>query len=442
MTELFNTNLNIISQRWPIIASALQHASFDHLDAALVTGQNQTISVNGIQLSSRHNRMAEARLFIEQLPNDCKQVTVYGIGMGDVPSLLIDNPQYSQIKVCILNLAVLAIVLAYTDQSEWLNHSSVSLSLNPDARLDYPYVAITPELSLCDDAHARLRDLLVIELNQDFANKRHRFDDPLTQERFKCNEALIIKDPDAASLIETMRTEEAIVIGSGPSLEEHYNYLRALCKQPNKPVMIAADTALKGLIHNDIRPDIVVTVDSLIDSYHLPPEDTDDIKLVYFPKANPRVLETWRGPRFIAYGESSVYDALAQQYPKLRLYISGSVIHPAIDLAVNLKAKQITLFGCDFGYCHNMSHAFWSAHSFKREDLEERAWVNAIENRMKAARHWVLDGHGNRIATDLNLRAYLRYLELYIARHPEITFYRASLSGADIQGTEYKDPSV
>ncbi|MCG9755916.1 DUF115 domain-containing protein [Shewanella insulae] len=442
MTELFNANLNIISQRWPIIASALQQVSFEHLDAALVTGQNQTISVNGIQLSSRHDRLSEARLFIDTLPQETKTVTVYGIGMGDVPSLLIDNPQYTQIKVCILNLAVLALVLAYTDQSEWLSHPSVSLSLNPYTILDYPYVAITPELSLCDEAHARLRDLLVIERNQDFANKRHRLDDPLTQERFKCNEALIITDPDAASLIETIGTDEAIVIGSGPSLEEHYDYLKALNKQPNKPVMIAADTALRGLIHNDIRPDIVVTVDSLIDSYHLPLEDTDSINLVYFPKANPRVLENWQGPRFIAYGQNKVYDALAQQYPKLRLYISGSVIHPAIDLAVNLKAKQITLFGCDFGYCHNKSHAFWSAHSFKQEDVEERAWVNAIDNRMRAARHWVLDGHGNRITTDLNLRAYLRYLELYIARHPHVNFYRASLSGADIQGTQHKEPGA
>ncbi|ASJ97402.1 hypothetical protein CFF01_12880 [Shewanella marisflavi] len=57
MTELFNANLNIISQRWPIIASALQHASFEHLDAALVTGQNQTISVNSTYLGCRLNRM-------------------------------------------------------------------------------------------------------------------------------------------------------------------------------------------------------------------------------------------------------------------------------------------------------------------------------------------------------------------------------------------------
>ncbi|QYJ85077.1 hypothetical protein K0I73_12680 [Shewanella mesophila] len=56
MTELFAENLNIINQRWPDIASSLQEVSFDHLNATFVTSQNQTISVNGIQLCSRHDR--------------------------------------------------------------------------------------------------------------------------------------------------------------------------------------------------------------------------------------------------------------------------------------------------------------------------------------------------------------------------------------------------
>ena len=56
MTELFAENLNIINQRWPDIASSLQQVSFDHLNATFVTSQNQTISVNGIQLCSRHDR--------------------------------------------------------------------------------------------------------------------------------------------------------------------------------------------------------------------------------------------------------------------------------------------------------------------------------------------------------------------------------------------------
>ncbi|QDF75939.1 hypothetical protein FGA12_12725 [Shewanella marisflavi] len=56
MTELFNANLNIISQRWPDIKS-LQQVSITALDAAFVAGQNQTISVNSTYLGCRLNRM-------------------------------------------------------------------------------------------------------------------------------------------------------------------------------------------------------------------------------------------------------------------------------------------------------------------------------------------------------------------------------------------------
>ncbi|WP_428618810.1 6-hydroxymethylpterin diphosphokinase MptE-like protein, partial [Shewanella sp.] len=273
MTELFNANLNIISQRWPIIASALQHASFEHLDAALVTGQNQTISVNGIQLSSRHNRMAEARLFIEQLPNDCKQVTVYGIGMGDVPSLLIDNPQLQQILICPLNIALFALLLSYTDQSEWLNDKRVvlvhQLELN---RLATHYIAITPDLLLVENKNARIRDLIVFNKNKDYVNRPHSKDNPEMKKRMINNIEFIKQDPDAELLKKQYNVEEALVIGSGPSLEKHYNYLKKKSQllPPEKPLIISVDTALMPLLEQEIVPDIVVSIDPNISKFHFP----------------------------------------------------------------------------------------------------------------------------------------------------------------------------
>ncbi|AVV85957.1 hypothetical protein [Shewanella putrefaciens] len=68
MTELFANNLHIITKRWPIVAAAIKSQSIDQLNAHLVIGRDQTISVNGIQLSSRHDRIAEAQLFINTLP--------------------------------------------------------------------------------------------------------------------------------------------------------------------------------------------------------------------------------------------------------------------------------------------------------------------------------------------------------------------------------------
>lgn len=439
MTELFATNLSIIAKRWPIVAAAIKSQSIDQLDAHLVQGQNQTISVNGIQLSSRHDRIAEAQLFINTLPVDATHVTVYGIGMGDIPNLLIDNPQYLSIDVCILNLSVFALLISYTDQSEWLSHPSINLIAHPSTKLNYPNIAITPDLILVSDENATLRDLLVMELNRSFSNQRHQTDDPAILKRFEDNQTYITQDSDAANLIKTHSTYKAVIIGSGPSLEEHYAYLQKMGSSPHRPLIIAADTALRGLLHHNIKPDIVICIDGLIGQYHLPLASTQDISLVYFPRVDPAVLGAWQGQRFIAYGASKIYDTLASLHPKLRLFTSGSVIHPAIDLAIKLKAKEITLLGCDFCYCHNKSHAFWNDHSFDDHDVQEQIWVKAVIKKVKEAKHWLINGKGERVATDLNLRAYLRHLERYIAQHPEVKFYQASLSGAKIRGSQYKD---
>ncbi|WP_076410865.1 motility associated factor glycosyltransferase family protein [Shewanella sp. UCD-KL12] len=431
MTELFSTNLQIIQQRWPALASALKFQSLDELDANLVTGNNQTISVNGIQLSSRHDRMAEAQLFINQLPLDCEQVTVYGVGMGDVPSILTDNKQIKNIDICPLNLGLFALLLSYTDQREWLTDSRIRIIELPNQhQIAEPYIAVTPDLLLADNENATLRDLLALENNREFANKQHQIDDPKLIKRFNENKQYLDQDPDAATLRLTHTQHNTLVIGSGPSLEAHYDYLKAQRALPigKRPLMIAVDTAFKALSSQGITPDILVSIESNITLSHLPDEIPDSVTLVYFPRIPSNVIEHWPGPRFNAYSKGAIYNRLDAEYPKLRLFTNGSVIHPAIDLAAYLNSWEITLFGCDFSYPNNKTHAFW-----KDGSLGPKA-----EN----AKHWVINGHGDRVGTDLNFRAYLRSLEHYIRFKPQIKFYQSSLDGARIHGAQYRECKV
>jgi hypothetical protein len=335
MTELFATNLNIIAKRWPIVAAAIKSQSIDHLDAHLVQGQNQTISVNGIQLSSRHDRIAEAQLFISTLPSNVQQVTVYGVGMGDVPSLLTDNPQYQKIEVCILNLAVFALLLCYTDQREWLSHPNVNLYEQAGKTLSFPYIAITPELNLVSNENAIIRDLIVYELNRNYANQQHLNNDKV-EFRFNSNSKNIENDPSADLLIQYYKKPRCHVIASGPTLEDHYDFLLKQRQLPDntRPLMIAADTSLKGLVNHGIYPDIVVSIDINIRLDHMPIEDTENISLVYFPTISPDIVKEWKGNRYCAYSKHARYDTLSNYQPKLRLYTNGSVIHPIIDLAL------------------------------------------------------------------------------------------------------------
>lgn len=425
MTELFASNLNIIVKRWPIVAAAVKSQTINELDAHLVNGRNQTISVNGIQLSSRHDRLAEAQLFISTLPADATHVTVYGVGMGDVPSLLIDNPQYLSIDVCILNLSVFALLISYTDQSEWLKHPNINLKERADSMLVLPYIGITPDLVLTSNENAITRDLLVYELNRHFANQKHSIDDVLLA-RLNANISNLLNDPNASLLLNTHSNANCIVIASGPTLEDHYPYLFELTQKTksSRPLVIAVDTAFKALFQHKVIPDIIVSIDPNIRPDHFPMEHTENVILVYFPKINPLILEQWKGPKYSAYSTGGLYDELAAKLPKLRLFANGSVVHPAIDLAVHLGAYQISLFGCDFCYTNNKTHAFWPD--------------GALGPQINNAKHWLINGHGDRVPTDLNFRGYLRSLEQFIKSKPNVKFYQSSLDGARIHGAQYK----
>lgn len=429
MTELFTANLEIINKRWPLLASALHAANIEHFDACLVNGNEQTISVNGIQLSSRHNRIAEAKLLIKQLPANCRDLTVYGVGMGDVPAVLVQHPHIKSIRIGLLNVSLFALLLTYTDQREWLSDPRLTLVHQlQQHRLPPHYITVTPELLLSSDDNARLRDLLVFNNNLDFANRSHGNDDVELQQRMRDNLATMQQDADAATLSLQYQPNQTLVIATGPTLEQHYAYLRAqrALPEPTRPLMISVDTALKALLKEQIVPDIVVSIDQNVTRDFLPDNVPDSVKLVYFPKSQQAVLQWWPGQRFAAYSHSKIYDEFHQQCPKLRLFANGSVIHPAIDLAVHLNSQSITLFGCDFSYPHNKTHAFW----------QDGKLGPSIAN---AKQHWVMNGHGEKVATDLNFRGYLLALEHYILTKPEVTFYNASLDGAAIDGAQYQE---
>lgn len=89
---------------------------------------------------------------------------------------------------------------------------------------------------------------------------------------------------------------------------------------------------------------------------------------------------------------------------------------------------RITLFGADFAFPMNKTHAGW-------DDGD-------LGPAVAQARHWVRDGNGERVRTQLNFRGYLCVLERYIALHPEVSFLNSSRAGAMIVGTQFNPEFV
>lgn len=427
MTDLFTSNIAIIENRWPIVASAIKSQSTDNLDAHLVQGQNQTISVNGIQLSSSHDRMAEVNLNISQLPPHSRIVNVYGLGLGDLPRELLLNYPLQKLNVTLLNQAITKLVLSFTDQTDWLSNPKCELHLaTSETTLAIPFLTSSAELVLADDDGAALRNKILIHYQTRFAARAHQAQDPHIWTRFQQNAALVQQDADVSELYR-VSCQQVIVVGTGPSLETALLPLKHIFKKKNRPLIIAVDTALKPLLQKSIRPDIVVTMDAAINENHLLPAQSRGINLVYFPRLASEVLTGWQGKRFVAYGKNALYDSLRAITPHSTIYTGGSVLHPAVDLAVKLDAKEVFLIGCDLSFPNNKTHTGWA-------DGELNMHIAS-----QAAHQWVLNNRGDKVTTSLSFISYIDALEAYIQVHPNTCFYTTSAFGVKIKGCQYMD---
>ncbi|MDD1965685.1 DUF115 domain-containing protein [Pseudomonas putida] len=426
MSEIFQRNFAIIEQRWPQLAQRLSAEDADAVPAQLLEGQGSTLNIAGIQLTSRHDRVAEARLQAASLPADSAEIHVYGTGLGDLQRVLLASSTLQNLHLHILNGAIFALVLRLLEQDDWLTDPRVSLAYaNGHAEIQLPFFALPAELVLAEDSSARIRDRLVSEIHLSFNNREFAADHPDNIARLEQGRALLRSDTDVGELFGTAPGRDVFVIATGPSLQQHLPRLKLISDSTERPLLICVDTALVPLSRHGIRPDLVVSIDHNITQRHLPPEASANVALVYLPRLDAELLSAWQGPRYVGYSASPMYTAIRQDIPKAQLLAAGSVIHPAIDLAVKMGAARITLFGADFAFPGDRTHTGW-------QDGE-------LGPEMSIAKHWVRDGRGNKVKTQLNFRSYLIELERYITLHPEVKFLNTSRDGALIAGTEF-DP--
>lgn len=427
MNDCYQQNITMIRQRWPELASQLDviAAKNPELTLALAEGAESTLSVNGIQLTSRHNRALEARQQAAQVLHQ-PVVTLYGTGLGDLQHELLSRHDLQVLKVKILNESLFCLVLQLLDQRSWLSDPRVQLDVaGEDKELQPPYVVLPSELVLASDFNQKIRQRLCSELEVDNVSQRLAENTAHLRPRLQQNQPYWQQDQQVQKLFRTLTAgQQAFVIAAGPSLEQHYLLLQQSRAQQAPPLLICVDTAVKALLAHQIVPDIIVTVDYLISARHLPvAELPDSCKLVYFPITSAEILANFPGVRYVAMNETQMFASLRNQLGAARLFMHGSVIHPATDLAVQMGASEVVFFGADFAFSHQKTHASW-------QDGE-------IGIPYQQASEWVLNFHGEKVPTLPNFMTYLIGLERYIKRHPTITFYNTSKAGAVIEGALY-----
>ena len=91
--ELFAQHGRLIRQRWPALWPRLLAQDVESIQAELTEGLGSTLSIDGIQLTSRHDRVKEAELQAASLP-EVAVLHLYGTGLGDLPRALLSRSSY------------------------------------------------------------------------------------------------------------------------------------------------------------------------------------------------------------------------------------------------------------------------------------------------------------------------------------------------------------
>ena len=342
--------------------------------------------------------------------------------MGDLPQLLLARPSLQRLYVQVLNLALLPQQLRHLRHHQWLADPRVTLFYSITEQQPYqPCAVATGDLLCGDSAMEPLRDRLHLALNQPFISARHQ----LTQSHPAVIEELEARaeDEDVRELWRSRWPQRAWVVAAGPSLEESWPLIKRW-RRPGEPV-VAVDAAAALLVSHQLVPDVVVAIDGRSAELFTPQlyQALAASALVHFPSLDPVVLRNWQGPCYRALGSAAQFDTAYQQRPATRLFCSGSVVHPAIDLCRQAGARQLMLAGVDFAFSEEATHA--------GRNLDQGYHLTPED-----ATHTVVGWHGQRLKTWANFKGYLRDLESYLCQQPQLRCLLLSDRGAAIAGCE------
>lgn len=419
---MFENQLRHVERRWPRVGTLLRSAPHPR-DVRILDEGDRTLVYEGVQVSSARNRHDEALLQASLVPGNASRATVYGLALGDLPRVLLGREALASLTVVLFNPSLVRAVLEHVDLSDWLDDPRVDLAWAGD-RLepDFPFAAAPGSLRLASEEAAALRDRVQLELATPFLRRHARRKEESLAGQIAANRALLDTDPDVADLFGAWPGSTLHVAAAGPTLRDS---LARLASRPAGEPLVAVDAALRSLLDAGAVPDVVLAIDpsrkGILPYFRGDLSPCAATTLVYAPAVHPDVLARWPGPRRVAYTSEACYGELAAREPRGTLFVSGTVTHCAVDLAVRGGAAEVVLHGADFSFPRGLSHVEGAAHVRRMDVWLERGV-------------WVVNGHGERVATLPNLRGYLRDLETYLRRHPAVRFRSASAEGARIEG--------
>jgi hypothetical protein len=151
------------------------------------------------------------------------------------------------------------------------------------------------------------------------------------------------------STVTVRPVRRALITGAGPSLESQIPQLRSI---RDTGFLIASDTSLPALLGYGIYPDLVISIDCQLVSYHHFLQGIPSQVPLLLDLASPPVLTRLTGNTTFFASSHPLSRYLSSHWRRLPFIDTsgGNVSHAAVSVARFLGAEQTYLLGVDFSY--------------------------------------------------------------------------------------------
>ena len=451
--DLLEANLKILKERYPGLADAYQEPE----GIEILKGKNNypSLKFKKILLHSKYNPITEANRLIDSIDlARADLIFVFGFGLGYHLQELLRraNPQ-TLILVIEPEVDIFSAALSLVDLRQVFTfpHLELSIGEGPERvleRLNRKFELIKirkshilehpPSIKLNPvyfrDLKARIQDFIDQKVTQALTLSRFGYD---FQRNIIRNIPYIVGQPGVSKLFGRFKSMPAVIIAAGPSLDKD---LETLKKAKDKALLICVDTALRTLLDQGIRPDLVVAIDPQeINSRYFKDLDLSSLFLVVASIAYWRIGEL-PASKFFFLTDHPICRWLAEFDDKGLIDTGGgSVTTASFDLALKLGADPIVLFGTDFAYPGELTHARSIFENGNNMDTLSKFHTLEMMRRESLARNSVFFTEGvagKRVSTDKVLYGYLGWLEERIG---QLALGRKIINvsnGARIKGTQ------
>ncbi|MDI6786328.1 MAG: DUF115 domain-containing protein [bacterium] len=413
-----------------------------------------------VPLHSKYDPQKEAERFISQF-NLLEKNTIFILGFAlgyhikeilkqeQIHSLIIIEPDIEVFKLALISqdfsdlfsFSNLELIIAEKNTSLLFNNLSRFISLDNLKKIQI--IGHNPSIALYPNYYEEATNTIKKIVNMNISNLSAFISyGKIWQENILQNFFEIINNPPVDSLFNKFQNLPAIIVSAGPSLNKNIKYLN---KVTGKALLISVDTALKPLLQENIKPDIVVSVDAQeANLRHFQNISTQDLTLVADASVCHQIFKSFNSIKFITCDEHSIMSWLYNYisfpllgYNKISILRGGgSVATVAFDLAKKIGADPIIFVGQDF--CFYSEGVYAQGTSYQEDWINNLNKFNTLEMQQ---RDFILsrdlipykDIYGNTVYTNNNLASYCEWLKQEIAQS-RVTCINATEGGILTEG--------